>query len=210
MGNFIKLGAAGLALLLLASFALANIFIVDEGDRVLIVRLGKMDRVLEPGLHLKTPFVEYRVTFSVRVQRVQYANIDSYTNDNQVVTSDLLLAYHIDPAAIGREQVRLWSRLLGRALRWREVHALGETRFFDAQFTDLCDDPIAVVRALYERFDWPVSAAFELRMKAFLEDNAREKHGVHRYQLSDFALDPAETAAAFASYRERFVRGASA
>lgn len=100
MRNIFKLGAAGLAVLLLVSFAFANVFIVDEGDRVLIVRLGKMDRVLEPGLHLKTPFVEDRVTFSVRVQRVQYASIDSYTNDNQVVTSDLLLAYHIDPAAI--------------------------------------------------------------------------------------------------------------
>ena len=50
---------------------------VDEGDRVLIVHLGKIDRVLEPGLHAKTPFVEDRVTFSVRIQRVQYEAIDS-------------------------------------------------------------------------------------------------------------------------------------
>jgi regulator of protease activity HflC (stomatin/prohibitin superfamily) len=72
MRNVFKLATAGLAVLVVVSLAFANVFIVDEGDRVLIIRLGKMDRVLEPGLHLKTPFVEDRVTFSVRVQRVQY------------------------------------------------------------------------------------------------------------------------------------------
>ena len=102
MKNILNSGIAGLVALALLAFAYANIFVVDEGDRVLIVRLGKIDRVLEPGLHVKTPFVEDRVTFSVRIQRVQYEAIDSYTNDNQVVTSDLLLAYHIDPSAIKR------------------------------------------------------------------------------------------------------------
>jgi hypothetical protein len=102
MRQALKWGLSGLAALALLAFAYANIFVVDEGDRVLIVHLGKIDRVLEPGLHVKAPFIEDRVTFSVRIQRVQYEAIDSYTNDNQVVTSDLLLAYHIDPGAIER------------------------------------------------------------------------------------------------------------
>lgn len=102
MINTVKWGIGGLMALAIVAFAYANIFVVDEGDRVLIVHLGKIDRVLEPGLHFKTPFIEDRVAFSVRIQRVQYESIDSYTNDNQVVTSDLLLAYHIDPGAIER------------------------------------------------------------------------------------------------------------
>jgi regulator of protease activity HflC (stomatin/prohibitin superfamily) len=67
-----------------------------------VLRLGKINRVLEPGFHIKYPFAEDLVQFSIRTQKVSYEGVDAYTRDNQVVTSTLLIAYHLDPAQLER------------------------------------------------------------------------------------------------------------
>ena len=82
--------------------AASNLFIIDEGDRGIVLRLGKINRVLEPGFHIKYPFAEDLVRFSIRTQKISYEGVDAYTADNQVVTSTLLIAYHLDPAQLER------------------------------------------------------------------------------------------------------------
>jgi len=88
--------------LVIGVFGLSNLFIIDEGDRGIVLRLGKINRVLEPGFHGKIPFAEDLVRFSIRTQKVSYEGVDAYTRDNQVVTSTLLIAYHLDPTQLER------------------------------------------------------------------------------------------------------------
>jgi hypothetical protein len=42
------------------------------------------------------------------------------------------------------------------------------------------------------------------RMTAFLEENQRHKHGVHKYTLEMFGLDEDELTDLFAEYCQRF------
>lgn len=41
-------------------------------------------------------------------------------------------------------------------------------------------------------------------MRAFLADNAQDKHGVHRYSLADTGLDPGPLLEQSRRYREYF------
>jgi hypothetical protein len=41
-------------------------------------------------------------------------------------------------------------------------------------------------------------------MRAFLAAHPQHEHGVHRYALGDFGLDPDEVSRAFADYCDRY------
>ncbi len=100
--NTIKTAFVAIFVVAIVAIGVSNVFIIDEGDRGIVLRLGKIDRVLEPGLHAKFPLAEDLVRFSIRTQKVSYEGVDAYTRDNQVVTSTLLIAYHLDPAQLER------------------------------------------------------------------------------------------------------------
>ena len=79
-----------------------------------------------------------------------------------------------------------------------------EERFFDVYFNDFQRDPIDVVRRLYRHFDLPLSDEALSRMKKFMANNPRGKHGAHQYSFEDYGLDMAEERERYASYQEHF------
>jgi hypothetical protein len=113
------------------------------------------------------------------------------------VTSD-----RIDPRRIGRQVPAKWSVGLTRALAVRD--RAGEERFCDVHFRELVADPLGAVRKIYGRFGLPLNTAVEERMRQTLAANPSDKHGVHRYTLGQFGLDPAVEARRFREYRDRF------
>jgi hypothetical protein len=109
----------------------------------------------------------------------------------------------IDPRAIGRQQVALWSRLIEMGMKARrEINR--DERFYDVHFREFMADPIECVKRIYAHFELPYSEDSETRMREFLADNSRDKHGVHRYALADFGIDPREAAKCFHGYYEEF------
>ena len=50
----------------------------------------------------------------------------------------------------------------------------------------------------------PLSPLAEERMRAFLAENAADKHGTHRYTLEEFGLDAAALRQRLGAYCERF------
>jgi hypothetical protein len=110
----------------------------------------------------------------------------------------------IDPLYVGRQQLPLWSEMLRRGMEAREGRAHETDRFCDVQFVDLLEDPLGCVRRIYDHFGATVSAEAEARMKRFLDENPREKHGTHRYTLETFGIDPVRDARRFDAYCERY------
>jgi len=79
-----------------------------------------------------------------------------------------------------------------------------EDRFFDVYFNDFQSDPEGVVTRLYAHFDLPLGDVALSRIRKFLGDNPRGKHGVHSYRFEDYGLDRAEERERYASYQEHF------
>ena len=114
------------------------------------------------------------------------------------------LAYEPEPrASLGAEQLAFMSGMMDRAVRFREAHPELEGRWADVDYAELVKDPLAVVRDIYRRFDWPLQGAAVTAMKEWLHAQAaqRRKEPPHRYDLADYGLTANEVNAAFAGYR---------
>jgi hypothetical protein len=73
-------------------------------------------------------------------------------------------------------------------------------------YTDLIEDPIAVVRRIYDCFDLRWSDDFETAMDAWLRDNPQGKHGRHTYSLDQFGLSREDIARRYADYNNLFLQ----
>ena len=108
----------------------------------------------------------------------------------------------VDPLVVCREAIQYWSETLDRFLQERD--RLADYRICDVNYIEVCRDPIAAVRRIYEHFGWLLSAEAAQRMRLVLASLPQDQYGRHRYNLSQFGLDPAEGVEAFAAYCERF------
>jgi len=108
----------------------------------------------------------------------------------------------VDPLVVCREAIQYWTETLDRFLHERD--RLADYRICDVNYIEVCRDPIAAVRRIYEHFGWLLSAEAAQRMRLVLASLPQDQYGRHRYNLSQFGLDPAEGVEAFAAYCERF------
>ena len=118
------------------------------------------------------------------------------------VTLDNAVSDHGDPAAVGREQFAQWEWGLNKAMQIRDH--LPDDRVIDVQFADFVADPIRVLRGIYTKFGLADDDGVERRARRYLDENARDKFGLHTYSLEDFGLRRRDVDAAFADYRSRY------
>jgi hypothetical protein len=108
----------------------------------------------------------------------------------------------VDPLVVCTEAIQYWSETLDEFLQERD--RLEPGRICDLAYTEIRGDPIAAVRRIYDHFGWSLTREAEQRMRVVLANQPKEQHGFHRYNLSQFGLQAAESEKAFASYCERF------
>ena len=110
----------------------------------------------------------------------------------------------VDPVRVGAEMTRRWADGLHRALRVRDEGDVPANRFLDVRYTDLVRDPLGTVRLIYHHFDLVLTPAAKERMRRYLAQHPKDKHGRHSYTLAEFGLDPDEESARYRSYCQRF------
>jgi hypothetical protein len=86
-----------------------------------------------------------------------------------------ITADHIDLNRLRAEV----SQVLAVGVKWDlEARAAADpSRFFDVSYPTLLDDPTRVTRAICEQFDYRFDPAAEQRMRRWLAENPRGKHG---------------------------------
>ena len=110
----------------------------------------------------------------------------------------------IDPHAIGAEWTEILAQGLEKTMQVRAMGVLHADQVFDMQFAEFIADEIAMVRRIYAHFGMEFSAEAESRMRRFLANNPKDKHGGHRYTLAQSGLDVATERRRYAAYQERF------
>ncbi len=78
---------------------------------------------------------------------------------------------------------------LDRSVQARRDGIVATTRVVDVHFSAFLADPFATIRRIYARLGLELTAHAEGRMRAFLADNPRDKHGRHRYTFAETSLD---------------------
>ena len=111
----------------------------------------------------------------------------------------------VDPVAVGGEMTERWADGIYRAMRERDAGVAPRDHFFDVRYAELMRDPIGTVRRIYAHYQLPFTPAAEERMRRFLGDNPKDKHGRHDYTLAEFGLDRDRESERYHPYRERFL-----
>lgn len=118
------------------------------------------------------------------------------------LTLDNAVSDHGNAYAVGREQFHEWQWGLSHAMQVRE--RIPEDRVIDVQFADIVSRPMDVLRSIHEKFGLTHDDEVIARAQKYLDDNSRDKFGLHSYSLEDFGLARAEVDDAFADYRARY------
>jgi hypothetical protein len=121
-----------------------------------------------------------------------------------IATLRSLASDRIDPHEIGADWTARLAAGLEGAMRARERAGLGPERVLDVQFRELIGNEIGTVRSIYANFGLALSAEAEARMRRFLAENPRDKHGAHRYGIGFAGLDAAAERRRYAAYQERY------
>jgi hypothetical protein len=108
----------------------------------------------------------------------------------------------VDPQTVCREAIDYWSKTLDRFLQ--ERGRLAEHRICDVNYAEILHDPLVAVRRIYAHFGWSLTQKVEQRMRRALASQPEDRYKLHRYDLSRFGVQEAESAARFAAYCDRF------
>jgi len=108
----------------------------------------------------------------------------------------------VDVEQIAREQLESWAHAAEAGMRFRDER--GSEQFFDLQFRDFMADPLGSVRRIYARFDQPLSAEGEQKLREWQRAHPQGRHGRHEYRQSDLGVREDEIAERFSAYMERY------
>ena len=149
-----------------------------------------LDRwVLKSPMHLRsldallTEYPDARIIFTHRDPAKTVPSLASLIYVIRGLASD-----SVDPIALGQQQMRWWADSLDEATAARKKHSDKSDQFMDIQFEEVIADPVAALGRAYERFDIPWTGEIEGRMRSFLTENPRGKHGSHQYEIEDFGM----------------------
>jgi hypothetical protein len=115
-----------------------------------------------------------------------------------------LASDQVSIAEIAHEWVEDVAVGLDRAVEARRQGLVPPDQSVDVFFGDFLADPMAVVYEIYERLAIELTPEAEKRMREFLADNPKEKHGGHAYTWADTGLDEGALRDRTRAYKEFF------
>jgi hypothetical protein len=93
---------------------------------------------------------------------------------------------------------------LDRSVTVRQDGTVAADHVVDVHFATFMADPFRTIRGIYEQLGIELTATAEQRMRAFLADHGREKHGRHQYRFADTGLDAGALRERARRYQEYF------
>ena len=108
----------------------------------------------------------------------------------------------VDPAAIGAAATIGCCIQLERALEVRR--RLGEDRFIDVHYDELVARPAQLAEQVATHLGLDLTPSTIGALHSHAADHPQHKHGTHRYNPADFALDEAEIRDRLSPYLDRF------
>jgi len=122
--------------------------------------------------------------------------IHTHRTPLQVVASIASLQWHLyqtfsnftDVEELGRQVCKRWGDAHRAFTEKLEGSKRLRAQTFSIDYTQLSEDPLRQIRALYEYFDLQLNSDTEQRMQAYLQKRPQHHFGKHHYKLADYGL----------------------
>lgn len=88
-------GTAGLIALAIFVFAFGSFYTVDEGERGVVTRYGKIVNVSQPGLGFKLPLLDSVTKISIQDHVEIYSDMEAYSRDQQPAIMRVSVSYRL-------------------------------------------------------------------------------------------------------------------
>ncbi len=95
----------------------------------------------------------------------------------------------VDPQQIGRQWLRKVERMMVRSSEFRRSGYEGQ--IIDIQYQDLIDDPIKQIERIFEIAGEGFDSEALKKAQELLNNQRKDRYGVHRYRPEDFGLSEA-------------------
>jgi Sulfotransferase family len=161
--------------------------------------------IVKSGAHLwalPALLAEYPTAYFIQTHRDPLRVIPSLSNLFATINS--MFSDDVTVPEVAADWAHAILDALDRSVTAREDGSIPADRVVDVQFQALMDDPFGTIRTVYDGMGAELTSDAKARMRGFLADNARDKHGVHRYTLGDTGLDAGELLERSSRYREHF------
>jgi hypothetical protein len=166
----------------------------------LLLRRSAQRWVLKAPAHMFAVQTLLTIYPDARFVQIHRNPIEAVTSVSSLVTIlRRVFSDSVDPVQIGQDAIVYWSQALKNFMRARDH--LPANRICDLRYDAIRRDPIAVVRRVYEHFDWSFIPKAEERMRRVLAQQSPLQNGLHRYDPSQFKLNDMN---GFEEYCERF------
>jgi len=114
----------------------------------------------------------------------------------------------VDLVEIGLTHLDIWSKEMERYLTKRDQDGGDRIRVLDVDYSDIVQDPLTVVRRVYECAERALTPEAVLSMEEHATENPQFRSGSHSYSLEQYGLTAEQVAARFTNYKSRFLEGA--
>jgi regulator of protease activity HflC (stomatin/prohibitin superfamily) len=91
----------GLVLLVILINIFSFFVVINPGERGILLQLGTVQAVYEPGLHFQVPMITNVVVMDVQTQKSE-DTVDAASKDLQSIEGTVALNYHADPANVDK------------------------------------------------------------------------------------------------------------
>lgn len=108
----------------------------------------------------------------------------------------------IDAAEVGQEWFEYWASLTDRYLEVRD--SLPLDRIVNANFSEICDDPVAVIQRVYDKAGRKMTSQAIEGCKNYNESRPAHHWGKYSYTLEEYGLSESAIKARFSEYLKIF------
>lgn len=94
LGGVVLVGLVGL------STIFGSWYTIDQAERGVVLRNGKVVDTADPGLHFKLPFIMDVAKISVQTHKAKFPKLEAYSNDQQPATINVSVNYSVAPGRV--------------------------------------------------------------------------------------------------------------
>ena len=125
-------------MIIVAAVVLGGSYTVNDRERGVILRNGKVSGIADPGLHLKMPIFDRIVTIPVTNEAIKFDKLQAYSKDQQTAALRVSVSYHVPATDVGTVYSKyssvqgLEAKLIARQVPTQVENVFGQYTAADA------------------------------------------------------------------------------